>query len=140
MAKAKKDLVTREQLDSILAMLESTDEDTQILGGVTLDSIDFNTNLAELLCFLKLKPVKISKTTTPKLYKNIIKAGLEDYLKNEYLLIEWGKLINYFRDKDVPEHFDIFIKYFEEYTKESLVGVGYDFIETLTITVKKKDE
>jgi hypothetical protein len=137
MKKNENPLVTRKQLDNILELLESADTDTRTLGFATLDSIDFNNNVVELLCFLKLKSVKVNNTDTPKLHKQFVKNDLDQYLKGEYFLINWGTLMMHFANNKV-EHFDTCIRYFEEYTKDALTSVGYDFIDTLKITVKKK--
>lgn len=128
-------LMTAEKLENLTAQLKSSSEEDQVLTLNIIDNYDVQNNL---LFFLLLK--KRSNTNWSLWEKHASKATeiLFQYVdKNQNLTYQYMIGIAAKHKADVKQ-LQYFMNDFGGHLKEVLESYGYDFIETVSITLKPK--
>lgn len=133
----KKIVITKESYDSIARMLNSNDEENQVVGLTTIENIDFKKNLVKILLLKKTCDVTVDiwKKHAPKTCAKLKKIGTDPSGIETYKSLLAVLIKNNADKNDIQFFLDIF----SEHIFKSIKGLGFDFIEDTEITIKLKD-
>ena len=128
---------TSEQFNNLISMGSSSDVENHVLALALVEHADFNENLVYILLLKKLGKINWEtwKTHAPKTslkLKNIIP---------EAKVITYKKIFDMLGSiKNNQEQILFFLDYFAKYLEKQCKQLGYDFIESLEIKIKTKNE
>jgi hypothetical protein len=126
----------RLDFDTLLKMLNSTDEGNSELAMSLLESVDFKKNLVLILLLYK-KSTRLYvewKERAPKLSAKMQRAGLQQGCPLTY-----KDILKIMQDKKVAEEqVALFVQAVNNSLQKDLCQYGYDFIEKIQITIKPK--
>lgn len=129
--------LNKETLDNILQMVNSVDQENKVVALSCLDGLDFNTNLVYLL-FLKKEGNATGedwKTHAPQTTKMLQALGVDMNGVITYRMIQ-----DLLLKKQVSvEDFQYYLDRFARQMHNSIKNMGYDFIDSLEITIKLKE-
>lgn len=122
-------------LESIVKMLESKDEGDVVVALAAMDNLDFKTNAISIA--LAYKNRNHDRSLWKKHAPNIIKILEANKIDNN---ITYHEIYNLILDIKPPaDQVELFITAFNKHTLDSLKNYGFDFIDTLNITIKPID-
>lgn len=131
-----------ESFNNILKMLNSSDKESNVMGLVTIENLDFKKNLTIILLLKKLSQLQFNiwKINAPKTYKkidNIIK--LEDASNSAEGVITYKTLLKILvNEKQTQDDIQLFLDIFASHIFKTIQGLGFDFIDDTEITIKLK--
>jgi hypothetical protein len=125
--------------ESLEKMILSSDVENRVMAINVLDSVDFNKNIAMILLIYKAtKDKDLWKEIAPNLYNKINKVRKVDE-KNLNHSLTFREILDVLKQKNCGEKdINIFLKAVSLVLLKDLSEYGFDFIETLDITIKKK--
>jgi hypothetical protein len=122
-------------LESIVKMLESKDEGDVVVALAAMDNLDFKANAIGIALAYKNRNHDRSlwKKHAPKIIKIFIeyKIDANNTFQDIYHLM--------LDVKPPVDQVELFVSAFNKHTRDSLMNYGYDFIDTLNITIKPID-
>jgi len=128
---------TADQFENLIKMGSSSDIENQMLALQLIETVSFNEHLVYIMLLKKLG--KIDSITWTK-------HGNKTYQKLSKV-IDVNKVITYKKIFDLlstvkanKDQVEFFLNYFAEYLEKQCKALGYDFIETLEIKIKSKNE
>ena len=132
-----KTVFTPDQFDNLIKMGSSSDKENQMLALQLIETVPFQEHLVYIMLLKKLG--KIDSATWKE-------HGNKTYLKLKKV-VDVDRVITYKKIFDMlgkvesnKDQVEFFLNYFAKYLANQCKGLGYDFIETLEIKIKTKNE
>jgi len=132
----KKEKITKEQYESLIAMLNSNTEQDKVLGLTTIENLDFKSNLTMFLLLKKKANISSDfwKNHASKTTNKFKKLGINVEKHITYKEILKGIVKNNQSEEDIQ----FFLDDFSSHLFETIQNLGFDFIEDTQITIKLK--
>ncbi len=130
--------ITKEKYQNIVDMLRSPDEENKVVALTIIDGLDFKANIAKILLMKKHSDSsnKLWEEHAPNIFdklKEISNLDISKHLTYKVILSVITKL-------QLPaESFEFYMKDFSNYLLNQVQHMGYDYIESMEITVKYKE-
>ena len=133
---ANKIIMTNEEYNSVLHMLQSEDQENVVIGLTTIDNLDFKSNLTKILMLKKLAniPFPMWEAHASKIYKKLTNLKLDPASTLTYKAV----LNCLVTTKQPEEDIQFFLDNFSNHLFNSIKELGFDFIENTEITIKLK--
>jgi hypothetical protein len=131
--------MTRERFENVRKMLESPDQENQVIGLAILEEQDFTDNAAFILLCKKYGSAtnKMWEEHAPVLYKRMKSIQGLDVEK----VLTFKAILQALTEIKAPyEQIQFYLSTFSAYLYEQLKSLGYDFIENLELNIKLKAE
>jgi len=132
-----KTVFTPDQFDNLIKMGSSSDKENQMLALQLIETVPFQEHLVYIMLLKKLG--KIESATWKE-------HGNKTYLKLKKV-VDVDRVITYKKIFDMlgkvksnKDQVEFFLNYFAKYLENQCKALGYDFIETLEIKIKTKNE
>lgn len=132
-----KNSFTPDQFNTLITMGSSSDTENHLIALTLIENADFDKHLVYILLLKKLGQIlpKTWEAEAPKSFakiENVMpKAGVITYKK---IFEKLGAV------KADKEQMIFFLDYFAKYLEKQCKMLGYDFIDSLEIKIKSKDE
>ena len=126
--------------ESLEKMILSSDVENRVMAINVLDSVDFNKNVAMILLIYKATKEKdLWKEIAPSLYNKINRIRKNVDKNFVYNSLTFREILDILKEKNCGEKdINIFLKAVSLVLLKDLSEYGFDFIESLDITIKKK--
>ena len=130
--------ITKEKYQNIVGMLRSPDEENKNVALTIIDQLDFEDNITKILLMKKHSDSnnKLWEAHAPKVFaklKQISNLDMEKHLTYKNVLSAITQL------KVPAEAFEFYMRDFSDYLLTQVKHMGYDYIESMEITVKYKE-
>lgn len=132
--------VTIEKYLNIIKMLNSTDKENQVVALTIIDQIDIKDNITKVLLLKKHSKSSIDawEEHAPNAFAYLQELDKKKVIDMRRHLTYKNVLKAITVEKVPQEELDFYMADFGDYLKTQLQGMGYDDIDTLSITVKYK--
>lgn len=131
-------VLTTETYDNVLRMMNSPDYENRTVALTCLDHVDFNTNLVHILNLKKEGNATAEewRSQAPLTSKMLTSIGI-----NLDTILTFKQIQETLIKRNAPiDHIQLYLNQFAKHIHGSIKGLGYDFIDSLEITIKLKSQ
>jgi len=134
--------ITNEKYGNILTMMSSEDEENKVVALTIIEGLNFNDNITKILLLKKhsTSTKELWKEHAPIIYKEFEKLSARGWIDVNKHLTYKQVLKTIAMLKVSRENFDFYWRDFSNYLMHQVVGLKYDGITSIDITINYKDD
>lgn len=127
--------ITNQKYRNIVKMLRSPDKENKTVALTIIDTMNFNDNITKILLLKKHSESgnELWEEHAPITYKKLQKIPTLDMTKH----LTYKQVLSAITElKLSKKQFDFYMKDFSDYLLKQIKHMGYDYIDSMEITVK----